>query len=52
MKKSKKNKWKIWMLDYFDWNEDGIINWWEYLIPLGLILIIEIIAELITQLII
>ena len=52
MKKSNKNNWKSWMLNYFDWNGDGVTNWWEYLIPIGLILIIEIIAELIVQLVI
>jgi hypothetical protein len=49
MKKSKKNKWKIWMLDYFDWNQDGETNWWEYLIPIGLVLAVEIIAEIIAN---
>jgi|5_EtaG_2_1085323.scaffolds.fasta_scaffold155587_2 hypothetical protein len=52
MKKRKKNNWKKWMLDYFDWNKDGVTNWWEYLLPIGLILIVEIIAELVVQLII
>ena len=42
-----KNKIKEWYLRYFDWNHDGEVNWWEYLIPFGFILIIEIIAELI-----
>jgi len=41
--------WKKLMIDYFDWNEDGKTNWWEYLIPIGLIFLIEIIAELIAQ---
>ena len=44
--------WKKWWLDYFDWNQDGKTNWWEYLIPFIVILIIEIIAELISNLII
>ena len=43
----KQNKFKRWYLNYFDWNKDGITNWWEYLIPIGFILIIEIIAEII-----
>ena len=51
MLKDKKNKWKKWWLDYFDWNNDGITNWWEYAIPFIVILFIEIMAELITQLI-
>ena len=50
--KNKKNSWKKWWIDYFDWNEDGITNWWEYLIPFSIILFIEIIAELIASLII
>ena len=41
--------WKKWWIKYFDWNNDGITNWWEYLIPFTLILIIEILAELIPQ---
>ena len=47
----KKSKIKQWYLNYFDWNHDGQINWWEYLIPIGLILGIEIIAEIIGILI-
>tara|TARA_R110002051_G_scaffold58174_1_gene107276 strand:+ start:3011 stop:3157 length:147 start_codon:yes stop_codon:yes gene_type:complete len=44
-----KNNWKNWWLKYFDWNNDGITNWWEYLIPISLILSIEIIAEIIAK---
>ncbi len=51
MLKGKKNKWKKWWLDYFDWNNDGITNWWEYIIPFVAILFIEIMAELIAQVI-
>ena len=47
--KSKKNDWKRWWLDYFDWNNDGITNWWEYLIPFSIVLLVEIIAELIAS---
>ena len=47
----KKSKLKQWYLNYFDWNHDGQVNWWEYLIPIGLILGIEIIAELVGLLI-
>ena len=49
MKKS--NKLKQWYLNYFDWNQDGEVNWWEYLIPFVLILGIEIIAEILGILI-
>ncbi len=38
-----------WFLHYFDWNNDGKTNWWEYLIPIGIILLIEIIAEIVAQ---
>jgi len=41
--------WKRFFLRYFDWNEDGITNWWEYFIPIGIILLIEIIAEIIAN---
>ena len=41
--------WKRLFLKYFDWNEDGVTNWWEYLIPVGIILLIEIIAEIIAN---
>ena len=40
---------KKWYLDYFDWNKDGETNWWEYFIPIGIILIIEIVAEIIAN---
>jgi len=43
----RKNKLKNWYLRYFDWNSDGVVNWWEYLIPFGLVLFIEVIAEII-----
>ena len=45
------NKLKTFFLDYFDWNRDGITNWWEYLIPIFIILGIEIIAEIIAHII-
>ena len=44
-----KNKLNEWYLRYFDWNEDGITNWWEYLIPIGVVLLIEIIAAVIAN---
>ena len=50
-KMKSKNKLKKFFLDYFDWNRDGITNWWEYLIPLFIILGIEIIAEIIAHII-
>ena len=42
---------KQWFLNYFDWNQDGEVNWWEYLIPITIILGIEVIAEIIGLLI-
>ena len=45
------NKIKQWYLKYFDWNDDGKVNWWEFLIPFSFILGIEIIAETIGLLI-
>ena len=45
--KKSKNKIKQWYLKYFDWNEDGVVNWWEFLIPFGFILLTEVIAEII-----
>ena len=50
-KMKSKNKLKKFFLDYFDWNRDGITNWWEYLIPLFIILGIEIIAEIVAHII-
>ena len=47
----RKFNWKKWYLKYFDWNQDGIINWWEYLIPFIILITIEVSAELIAQLI-
>ena len=43
----KQNKIKQWYLKYFDWNDDGKVNWWEFLIPFSFILITEILAEII-----
>ena len=45
----KKDSNKSFFLKYFDWNKDGITNWWEYLIPVSIILGIEIIAEIIAN---
>ena len=44
--------WRKWYLKYFDLNNDGITNWWEWFIPLGLIIAIEVIAEIIAGVII
>ena len=44
----KKSKWNKFMLDYFDFNRDGQTIWWEYLIPIIIVLVIEIIAEIIA----
>tara|TARA_Y100000592_G_C5365134_1_gene265633 strand:- start:67 stop:210 length:144 start_codon:yes stop_codon:yes gene_type:complete len=41
--------WKKFFLKYFDWNDDGVTNWWEYFIPIGIILLVEIIAEIIAN---
>ena len=43
----KKSKIKQWYLNYFDWNRDGEVNWWEYFIPILLLLGVEVIAEII-----
>ena len=42
----KKSKLKQWYLNYFDWNHDGQVNWWEYLIPFIIVLFIETLAEI------
>ena len=44
-----KKSWKKWWLEYFDWNQDGQTNWWEYAIPFIIILIVEVIAEMIAR---
>jgi hypothetical protein len=41
------NRIKKWYLKYFDWNDDGQVNWWEYFIPILLLIVVEVIAELI-----
>jgi len=41
--------WNKFFLRYFDWNSDGVTNWWEYFIPIGIILLVEIIAEIIAN---
>ena len=44
-------KWRKFLLDYFDWNESGKVEWWEYCLPFVIIIIMEVIAELIARLI-
>ena len=44
-----KRNWRKWWLDYFDWNQDGETNWWEYCIPVVIIIIVEVIAEMIVR---
>ena len=44
--------WKRVFLKYLDFDNSGRVDWWEYLIPISIILSIEIIAELIAYLII
>ena len=41
--------WNRFFLRYFDWNDDGVTNWWEYFIPIIIILLVEVIAELIAN---
>jgi len=48
---NKKNKWQKFWLDYFDFNKDGITNWWEYTIPFLIVLLVEILAELVVRII-
>jgi hypothetical protein len=44
--------WRKWFLKYFDLNGDGVTNWWEWFVPIGLILSLEILAEIIARIII
>ena len=46
------NVWKRFFLRYLDFDNSGKVDWWEYLVPVFIILIIEVIAELIAHLII
>ena len=50
-KNNNRRPWKELFLKYFDWNKSGTVDWWEWLIPLVGILVIEIIAELIATII-
>jgi len=42
-------RWNKLFLRYFDFNQSGNVNWWEYLIPLLAILSVEVLAEIIAQ---
>ena len=44
-----KKHWKKLFLNYFDINNDGKVSWWEYLIPIFFILVMEVLAELIVK---
>ena len=33
------------LLPWLDWNDNKKIDWWEYLIPIGFVLLVEFIAE-------
>jgi hypothetical protein len=44
--------WRKWFLKYFDWNDDGITNWWEWFIPIVLIIGVEVLAEIIARILI
>jgi hypothetical protein len=46
MKKGWKKNWRDWFLKYFDFNQNKSVDWWEYLIPIALIFIIELLAEI------
>ena len=48
-KNEPKKRWDKLFLRYLDFNQSGDVNWWEYLIPIGFILGVEITAELIVQ---
>ena len=44
--------WKKLFLKYFDTNHNKEVDWWEWLIPITSILVIEIVAELVASVII
>ena len=48
MRSKSTKSWRSLFLRYFDFNESGTINWWEYLIPILFILVMEVLAELIA----
>tara|TARA_R110002020_G_scaffold446913_1_gene659228 strand:- start:311 stop:475 length:165 start_codon:yes stop_codon:yes gene_type:complete len=51
-KNSWKKNWNRWFLKYFDFNQSKKVEWWEYLIPIILIFIIELLAEIVATFII
>jgi hypothetical protein len=36
-------------MKFFDFNNNGKYDWWEYILPFVIILIIEIIAEIVAR---
>jgi hypothetical protein len=36
-------------MNFFDFNNNGKYDWWEYLLPIVIIFIIEIIAEVVAK---
>jgi hypothetical protein len=44
--------WKRVFLKYLDFDDSGKVDWWEYLVPITIILAIEVLAEIIAQLIV
>ena len=36
-------------MNFFDFNNNGKYDWWEYLLPIVIIFIIEIIAEVVAR---
>tara|TARA_Y100001978_G_C23539021_1_gene358817 strand:- start:11 stop:133 length:123 start_codon:yes stop_codon:yes gene_type:complete len=34
---------------FFDFNNNGKYDWWEYIVPILLLLCVEIIAEIVAQ---
>ena len=49
IKSESEKRWNKLFLRYFDFNQSGNVNWWEYLIPLLAILSVEVLAEIIAQ---
>lgn len=49
IKSETQKRWDKLFLRYLDFNQSGNVNWWEYLIPITVVLCVEILAELIAQ---
>ena len=47
-----KKSWKRFFIKYFDFNDNNKMDWWEWFIPITIILTIEIIAEIFANFII